>query len=221
MSPWAGGITMGTISAGCLRGLAETLGFDLDTPWEALLRGRRLRSCTATDQVHVPYAQQVRRRAVWKHQVRGHLPTSSVGTGRPSPRGAREVRGLHARGAVLGLCRHPLKPAGARRCPHRQLSIVEVRWLRRRVREGLGPGPVSSTPSSGRSPSGCSRSQAPGGFLLDVGLHYLPSTGRRARCRAARLSASAWPPRSAPAWWGCSTCSTSRRSASTSATTSA
>ena len=40
-----------------------------------------------------------------------------------------------------------------------------------------------------------------------------------ARSPAARPSASAWPPRSGRAWWGCSTSSTSPRSACTSATT--
>jgi excinuclease ABC subunit A len=49
------------------------------------------------------------------------------------------------------------------------------------------------------------------GFLLDVGLDYLSLD------RAAGTSGSR--PRSAPAWWACSTCSTSPASASTSATT--
>ena len=45
--------------------------------------------------------------------------------------------------------------------------------------------------------------QARLGFLLDVGLHYLSlSTAPRARCPAARRSASGWPRRSAPAWSG-------------------
>ena len=42
-----------------------------------------------------------------------------------------------------------------------------------------------------------------------------PSTGRPARCPAARPSGSRWPTRWARAWWTRSTCSTSRRSAST------
>ena len=46
-------------------------------------------------------------------------------------------------------------------------------------------------------------------------------SARPPRCRAARRSASGWPPRSGRAWWACSTSSTSRRSACTSATTSA
>ena len=48
----------------------------------------------------------------------------------------------------------------------------------------------------------------------------LPRPARAGRCRAARRSASGWPPRSGPAWSASSTSSTSRRSASTSATTS-
>ena len=45
------------------------------------------------------------------------------------------------------------------------------------------------------------------------------STGRPARCPAARRSASGWRRRSGPAWSACSTSSTSPRSACTSATT--
>ena len=48
----------------------------------------------------------------------------------------------------------------------------------------------------------------------------LPRPALRARCRAARPSASVWPPRSAPVSSVSSTCSTSPRSACTSATTS-
>jgi excinuclease ABC subunit A len=46
-------------------------------------------------------------------------------------------------------------------------------------------------------------------------------TAKAARSAAARPSASAWPPKSAPAWWACSTSWTSRASACTSATTRA
>ena len=47
------------------------------------------------------------------------------------------------------------------------------------------------------------------------------SSAPRPRCRAARRSGSGWPRRSARRSWACSTSSTSRRSACTSATTSA
>lgn len=58
-------------------------------------------------------------------------------------------------------------------------------------------------------------------FLVDVGLDYLSSTGPPAPSPAVRPSASGSPPRSAPAWSVCCTCSTSPPSASTSATTTA
>ncbi len=58
------------------------------------------------------------------------------------------------------------------------------------------------------------------GFLVDVGLDYLTlDRASRSACRAVRHSGSGWPPRSAPRSWASSTSSTSRRSASTSATT--
>src|SRR5699024_766587 len=56
-------------------------------------------------------------------------------------------------------------------------------------------------------------------FLLDVGLTYLTLERAPARSPAERRSASGWPPRSAPDWWGCSTCSTSLPSGCTSETT--
>ena len=58
-------------------------------------------------------------------------------------------------------------------------------------------------------------------FLNDVGLDYLTLSRARARCRAARASASGSPRRSARASPACSTCSTSPRSACISATTRA
>lgn len=38
-------------------------------------------------------------------------------------------------------------------------------------------------------------------FLVNVGLDYLTSTAAPTPCPAAKPSASAWPARSAPAWW--------------------
>ena len=57
------------------------------------------------------------------------------------------------------------------------------------------------------------------GFLLDVGLDYLSLDRPAGTLPAARPSASGSPPRSGPAWSACSTCSTSRASGCTSATT--
>ena len=72
-----------------------------------------------------------------------------------------------------------------------------------------------------RSPSGCSRRSTSGSASCSTSASTTSrSTGRPARCPAARRSGSGSPPRSAPAWSASSTSSTSRRSACTSATTS-
>ncbi len=42
-------------------------------------------------------------------------------------------------------------------------------------------------------------------LLCDVGLDYLSLSRAAPPCQAAKPSASAWPPRLAPAWWGCFT----------------
>ena len=57
------------------------------------------------------------------------------------------------------------------------------------------------------------------GFLNDVGLNYLTLSRAAKTCRAARRSASDWPPRSAPAWWASCMCWTNHPSACISVTT--
>ena len=57
-------------------------------------------------------------------------------------------------------------------------------------------------------------------FLLNVGLDYLTLSVPPPPSQAVRRSVFGWRPRSVPAWWGCCTSSTNRRSACTSVTTS-
>ena len=73
-----------------------------------------------------------------------------------------------------------------------------------------------------RSPARSSR-KSPTGFAscATSGSTTSRSAAARPRSPAARPSASGWPPRSAPAWWACSTSWTSRASGCTSGTTSA
>ena len=176
--------------------------------------------------------QPLRTRAVLLDQLRGrhplHRATAPRGRERHQP---RALRGLHARGPVPGLRGHPAQAGvdvgddrwaaqGRRRRP-RQVDRRGVRSADQRGRRlPLRPRPLDPRASDRRA-----------GAQGDPGAAALPAR-RRARlplarpslrppCPVARPSASGWPPRSAPAWWACSTCSTSRASVCTSATTSA
>ncbi len=73
--------------------------------------------------------------------------------------------------------------------------------------------------TSKRSPASCSAKCDPRAVPGRRGLEYLTLGRRRRRSPAARRSAFAWPARSAADCAACCTCSTSRRSACTRATT--
>ncbi len=174
----------------------------------------------APDQGARPAHQPLRPRALLLHRVRGRPPLHRA----PAPRGRvrhqpRALRGLHARGALPGVRGLPaqagLDGGDHRRQEHRRgLRAADQRDRRLPARRS------SSPPASGRSPSGCSRRSRSGSASCSTSASTTSrSTGRRARCPAARRSGSGSPPRSAPAWSASSTSSTSRRSGCTSATT--
>ena len=202
--------------------LGEDLSFSMDTPVEGAagagqggaalrreLQGPRQVPATATAAT-----------APTRPGSRASSRSSSGGTPRPTPTGAGS-----ATRATCGRCPAP-QCKGARLKPEilavliggkniSEICALAINEARRRS------SPTStSRRASGRSPSGSSRRSRRGsGFLLDVASTTSRWTGRPARCPAARRSASGWPPRSGPAWSACSTSSTSRRSACTSATT--
>ena len=206
--------------------LGEELGFDLNTPWEALVRqGAEVAARRALDQGARGHPQPVRPPARLLRRVRGrpqlHRAAAPRGRVRHQP---RALRGLHARGAVPGLRGQPAQAgldgrhaglAGERRAQHRR----GLRDADQRDR-GLPAQPRPDAHASGRSASGCSRRSRSGSTSCSTWVSTTSRwTGRPARSAAARRSGSGWPRRSAPAWSGCSTSSTSRRSACTSATT--
>ena len=202
--------------------LAETIGFRIDMPWRKLPAKAQQGAARRPPRPGArPLQEPLRPRALLLHELRGRDPVRRA----PARRGRdrrqpRAVRGLHARGAVPGL---PGRPAQAgRRWPSRSgaRSIAEVAAL-----------PIGECADFLRELDLDARETQIAErvlkevnerlrFLLDVGLR-LPhaSTARPARWPAARPSASGSPPRSAPAWSACSTCSTSRPSGCTSATT--
>ena len=183
-------------------------------------RGRRRRSCTApTTRCTSATATSTAASAPTTPASRAWCSGSSAGTPTPRAMVARQVRGLHARRALRGLRRHPAQARGAgghhRRQEHRRgLQPVGGR-VRRAARRHRADRPAEDDRRAGaqgdQRPAAVPARRRPG--------LPLPGPRRPAPSPAARRSASGWPPRSAPAWSACSTCSTSRRSACTSGTT--
>ncbi len=133
---------------------------------------------------------------------------------------AREVRGVHARGPVPRVQRHSPQARGARgdcwwQVHRRGVRAVHQRGAhvprRRRTRRS----------AASRSPCRCSRRSTRGlASCSTLGSTTCRSLAARQRSAAARPNAFGSRRRSARASSACCTCSTSRASASTSATTS-
>ncbi len=211
-----------TTSAGCSRRSPTPSGFRMDTPWERLpAKVRKALLHGHDDQVHVRYKNRYGRERSYYTDVRGRASrSSSAGTARPRPTPA-------ASGSRATCARCRARPATARGSSRSSLavtvggkSIAEVAAMPiGECAEFLRDLELAPR-ENGRSPSGCSRRSTSGcGSCSTSASTTSPWTGRPARSPAARRSASGSPPRSAPAWSACSTCSTSRRSACTSATT--
>ena len=222
IAPWSGA-HVADFFIRLLGALGDELGFDLNTPWEDLpAKARKSILDGHADQGARPAHQPLRPRALLLHRFEGVRPYIERRHGEAESDTSRERFEGFMREVPCPACQGSrLKPvsmavtlggkniAEVCRLPINEsadfLRTLELSPRERQIAERV-----------------IKEIQARLGFLLDVGLDYL-SLDRpgRARCPAARRSASGSPPRSAPAWWACSTSSTSRRSACTSATTSA
>ena len=164
--------------------------------------------------------QPLRPRPLLHDRVRGRRPVRQAPARRDRLRlepGA--LRGLHAGGALPAVQGRPAQAGDPRRAHRRQEHLRDLRpghqrggrVPRRRRLLGARAADRRAGHQGDRGPAraSCSTSVST----------TCPSTGRPARCPAARRSGSGWPRRSAPAWSACSTSSTSRPSACTSATT--
>ena len=197
--------------------------FSLTKPWRNLPEAARQAILFGTGEQELDFAF-VGERSRWEYRApfEGLVPaTSSAATARPPPtRRAREIERF--------MSMRPCPPAAGKRL-RREALAVRVggphhprAWCELSVKDALAwfRALALSAARAARSPPRSSRRSPTGSASWPrSGSTTSPSTAPPARSPAARRSASAWPPRSAPSSWACSTSSTSRRSACTSATT--
>ena len=224
IAPWSGA-HVADYFLRLINALGEELGFDLNTPWDELPAEAPAGRCSTatTTKVHVRHRNRYGRERAYYADFEGVRPyierRPPGGRVRHQP---RALRGLHARGARA-------RPATARGSSRSSLTRCTDRAARHR--RGLRAADRRVPPSSSPTLELSAREQQIAERVLKEIQARLRLPARRrprlplarparpARCPAARRSASGWPPRSAPAWSACSTSSTSRRSACTSATT--
>ena len=216
MLPW--GEPTGYLRKVVLPTLARQFKFDLNTPWGELAQS--VRDCLSA-----------RRRWTGKkkkgdtHLGRHPRQRRAALRGERLRHGAHGARGVHARGAVLGVQRPSAQARIARRHDRRQEHRRAHRLLDRpvtlllRERSGEGREPRHRA-SIRRSPARSSRKCASGfAFSSTSASTTSRSAAPPSRSRAARRSASVSRRRSARASSACCTSSTSRPSACISATT--
>jgi hypothetical protein len=219
IAPWAGGHVSDYFDR-LIEALAETVGFRTDTPWERLPQKAETPCSGPGPAGPRPLQEPLRPRAVLLHELRGrdHLRGAPPRRGRVRLKQG-EVRGLHARGAL---------PVVQGRAP--QAGLPGRHDRRQLDRRATAPSRSASWPrtcstwscpiATWRSRGSSSRKSTPASASCSTWASTTcPSTAPPRPSPAARRSGSGSPPRSAPAWWACCTCSTSRRSGCTSATT--
>ena len=209
-----------------MAGLGEAMGFDVDTPWRKLPAKARKAILEGSDeQVHVRYRNRYGRTRSYYAEFEGVMAFLQRRMEQTDSEQMKERYEGFMRDVPCPECDGTrLKPeilavtlsAGE----HGKKSIAEVCELSiadcSQFLNELTLGPARGRPS----PVRCSRRCSPGWDSCSTSAWTTCRwPGPRARCPAARPSASGWPPRSAPAWPACSTCSMSRPSACTSAIT--
>ena len=223
IAPWSLGTATTEYWNRLLDGLAKELGLLDEDPVGQALRGHPPdRAARQGPQGRGAVPQPLRPGTQIQHRLRGRHPVRPPqAPGNGLGHGPRPLRGVHAADPVPGLQRRTPEPGVAVGADQRQVDRRGRRPADARMR------PLPGQPGAHR-PRGPDRPPGPQG---DPGPPDLPARRRPgvpepgtrlpAPCPAAKPSASGWPPRSAPAWWACSTSWTSRPSACTSATTAA
>jgi excinuclease ABC subunit A len=224
IAPWAGGQTAEYFGR-LLEGLANQVGFRMDTPWRKLpAAAQKAVLHGSDDQVHVRYRNRYGRERSYYANFEGVIPFLERRLDATDSDYAREKYEGYMRDVPCPVCKGArLKPEVlAVTLTHRdqgERSIAEVSAMSVAECSQFLDGMLLDARQTMIAGRILKEVQARLGFLLDVGLHYLSLA--RARCPAARRNGSGWPPRSGPGWSACSTCWTSRRSGCTSGTTGA
>ena len=222
IAPWATGQTSEYFER-LLQGVADVEGFDLDTPWEKLTaRAQKAVLHGLAEQVHVHYRNRYGRDRSYYASYEGVVPWIERRYAETDSDYSREKYEGFMREVPCPACQGTrLKPeilavtiAGRSIAELSALSIGEASgWLRELELERTRTLHRRARAQGGARPPGLPGRRRP----------RLPVSRprRRPRSPGERRSASGSPPRSVRAWSACSTCSTSRRSDCTSATTTA
>ena len=220
--PWSSGAS--TYYDQITQAIAERYEIDLEAPWEDLPEEQQDLFLYGTngDRIYVTYRNRMGRKRSYMTNFEGIVPNlerryketdsdwsrekiEEYMTMRPCP---------ECKGARLRPESRAVQVAGLRDPRVHGDEREAVAGVGRRARAvGHRPGDRAADPARDRGAAALPRQRR----------RRLPRawSARRRRCRAARRSGSGWRRRSARRWSACSTSSTSRRSACTSATTSA
>jgi excinuclease ABC subunit A len=202
--------------------LADDLTFSMDTPWRALpQRAQQALLHGQNHKVHVRYRNRFGRERSYSTGFEGVVPFIKRRHSETDSEWSRERYEGYMREVPCPVCK------GARLKPESLAVLIGGRSIADVSRLAIADAArfFEDVDFTARERQIAERVikeiNARLGFLLDVGLDYLSLDRPAARCPAVRPSASASPPRSGRAWSACSTSSTSRASACTSATTTA
>ncbi len=208
-----------------LSGLGDILGFDMKTPWNKLpAKARRAILEGSEEQVHVRYKNRYGRTRSYYAEFEGVMPFLH--------RRLEQTESDQMKERYDGYMRDTPCPAcgGARLRPEiLSVTIANEKFGMKSIAEvcelsisDCADFLNSLTLAAARRPSPvrCSRRSRPDSASSSTSASSTsPSPAPPAPCPVARRSASVSPPRSARVWSACCTCSTSRRSVCTSATT--
>ncbi len=178
IAPWAGGTTSEYFTR-LLQGLANGLGFSMDTPWERLPASARKAILNGSDQqVHVTYRNRYNRQRSYYAEFEGVIPFLERRAAQTDSDFAREKYEGYMREVPCPVCRGTrLKPEILAVTLHHselgRLNIAQLAALSIKEAAGFFPGLVLSERDRMIAERVLKEVNARLGFLLDVGLDYL------------------------------------------------